>query len=337
MKNRVLLFFLLFMAGSIFVSCSSKEQKKIGLLIHSTENVRWQSDIQNLQKRAKEKNVQILIKDAENDENLQLRQAFELIEEGVQVMIVIPANQNTAAGIVRAAAENRIPVISYDRLIRNADLACLLSFDYVSVGKQMAETVLQKMPKGNVVLLWGDADDANARFIQQGFEETISPYKKDGSVNILYSQYIEDYSLTMTQNVMQKVVEFSNQPIDAVICGSAAIAETVADFFNKIEYDRNVLIAGQDLTAETRDLIMSGELYMTVYKSLEDLAFSAIDLACEMKRNGTFKKRKIDRYVNNGRSDIPAILLSPSSVTKQNLMDFVSEAEVITDNDLVSN
>jgi D-xylose transport system substrate-binding protein len=89
---------------------------KIGFLIHSLANSRWQGDLKYLKEKAGANGVEIIVKEANNDEDIQLKQAEELIKDGIDVLIVVAANQNTAAAIVREANDNGVPVISYDRL-----------------------------------------------------------------------------------------------------------------------------------------------------------------------------------------------------------------------------
>jgi D-xylose transport system substrate-binding protein len=315
---------IILLALVVLTSCSNNSRVKVGFLIHSTANSRWQTDIVFLKEKAAEMNAEFVIKVANDDEFVQLKQAQELVEEGIDVMIVVPVNQNTAAGIVRVGLENEVPVISYDRLIRNAEISCLLSFDYVQVGKQMVEYAHAQVPTGNYLLLWGDANDANARFIRQGIEETIKPFVSNGSANILYSQHVEDYSTAGTQNALQKVYDFTSAPIDVILCGSGAMAEAVINLLEKLEYPRKVVVTGQDLTLATSKLIYQGRQDMSVNKSVKELAYKAIEVAVDLAHSGKIDKKDINKLVNNGRGEVPAILLTPISVTKQNLREAVT-------------
>lgn len=315
---------IILLALVVLTSCSNSSKVKVGFLIHSTANTRWQTDIVFLKEKAAEMNAEFIIKVANDDEFIQLKQAEELVSEGVDVMIVVPANQNTAAGIVRVGLENNIPVISYDRLIRNAEISCLLSFDYVKVGNQMVDYALSQAPRGNYLLLWGDANDANARFIRQGIEETLKPHVANGSVNILYSQHVEDYSTAGTKNALQKVYDFTSMPIDAILCGSGAMAEAVINLLEEIKYPRKVVVTGQDLTLATSKLIYQGRQDMSVNKSVKELAYKAIEVAVDLAHSGKIDKKEINKLVNNGRGEVPAILLPPIPVTKQNLREAVT-------------
>jgi D-xylose transport system substrate-binding protein len=102
------------------------------------------------------------------------------------------------------------------------------------------------------------------------------------------------------------------------------MAESVVDFFGKEGYPTHVIVTGQDLTAKSRLLIKEGKLDMTVHKSVKDLAYNAIDVALDLAKDGRLKKGRDYKYVNNGRKDIPSILLPAETVSVQNIDDFVN-------------
>jgi D-xylose transport system substrate-binding protein len=317
----LILIIFLFMAA-----CQKSESDvSIGFLIHSLASSRWQTDTRLIQQFAKEKGVQVIVKNAEGDENVQLGQAKELIEEGVDIIIVVAANQNTAAGIIRTAHERNVPVIAYDRMIRNSDVDYLVSFQYEKVGQLMIEYAIKNKPSGNYVMLWGDASDGNALFVQAAQVLAIEPYLKNGQVHLVYKTFIEGWAKENSLFMMKRVLEFSGKKIDAVICSNDPIAAGASEALANYGYNTSeVLITGQDATIEGCKNIINGKQTMTIYKSLNGIASQAVDLAIDVAT----KKHKIkpSSQVFNGRRNVPAILLSPTAVDKSNI-----ESTVIAD------
>lgn len=70
-----------------------------------------------------------------------------MISEGVDVLVVVPADADAAAEIVKKAHSAGVKVISYDRLIRNADVDYYVSFDNEKVGELQAEAIVKKRRK----------------------------------------------------------------------------------------------------------------------------------------------------------------------------------------------
>ena len=131
---------------------------RIALLLDSLKEERWHRDQDLFVERAKELGAEVSVKAANGDAALQEQQAKDVLAEGAKALVVVPVDTEKAAAIVALAAEKKVPVISYDRLIRNADIALYVSFDNVKVGRMQAEYLLNKAPKGNYILIGGIAD-----------------------------------------------------------------------------------------------------------------------------------------------------------------------------------
>jgi D-xylose transport system substrate-binding protein len=315
MKLKV--YFFVLMVAMLFSSCQKTKNIEIGFLIHSSSNSRWQMDIQYLKERAKEIGATLIIRDAQSDENVQLKQASELLDMGVDVLIVVAANQNTAGGIVRAAHEKGVKVISYDRLIKNADLDYLISFEYEKVGELMVKYVTDRLPVGNCVVLWGDANDANAQFIKKGQDVAFNKFNNKQQLNIIYKTYIEDWDKSTAKNEMDKVLDLSNQKIDAIIASNIPLAMGACSSLKEHGYEPGkVIVTGMDATSDFVESMKLGGMTMTVLKPIKELATGAIDLAVDVVKNS--HENRCKTTVNNGRKDVPAILFSPVVIDKSN-------------------
>ncbi|MGF7140078.1 sugar ABC transporter substrate-binding protein [Roseimarinus sediminis] len=301
------------------LSCSgplgNSKDVKIGFLIHSTTSSRWQMDIAYVKERAEQIGATIVLKDAEGDENMQLKQASELLLEGVDALIVVAANQNTAAGIVREAHTYDVPVIAYDRLIKNSDLDYLVSFEYEKVGRLMVEYVEKHAPNGNCIILWGDASDANAVFVKNGHEKTIE--SSDVSMNYVYRTYVEGWTYTNAKHQMDKILDFYPEKIDAVIACNDPLGLGAYDALIEHGYQPGeVIITGQDATLEFMHSMLNDGMTMSVSKPIKDLAYGAVDLVVGLVSTGEAKG--FDKSVNNGRKDVPARLFEPLVVDRSN-------------------
>lgn len=291
---------------------------KIGFLIHSTKSSRWIMDINYIKERADEIGITILLKDASGDENLQLKQATELLETGVDALIVVAANQNTAAGIVREAHNYKVPVIGYDRLIKNADLDYLVSFEYDKVGAEMANYALAKVPIGNYVIVYGDASDANAIFVKNGIEKIINPLTESGKINVVYKSFVEGWSETNAKHMMDGVLDFTDKKIDAVIACNDPMAVGTVNSLREHGYNTSdLVITGQDATLQFVQSMLDGGMTMSVSKPIKELAYGAVDIVVELLETG--KAAGFDKSVFNGRKDVPAKLYPPLVVDETNL------------------
>ncbi|TRY23641.1 substrate-binding domain-containing protein, partial [Geobacillus sp. LEMMJ02] len=130
---------------------------------------------------------------ANGDDAAQLSQAEQLISEGVDVLVVVPHNAEASAAIVEKAHKEGIPVISYDRLIKNAEVDYYVSFDNVRVGEMQAQAIVEKAPKGNYVYIGGADTDNNAHLFRQGAMNVLKPLEEKGDIKIVYDQFSKDW------------------------------------------------------------------------------------------------------------------------------------------------
>lgn len=337
MRQKTGIIFILI--AIIFSGCSNlktQEDVKIGFLMHATTSSRWQMDIAYVYERAEQIGATVILKDAQGDENLQLKQASELIDEGVDAIIVVAANQNTAAGIVREAHKANVPVIAYDRLIKNSDLDYIVSFEYEKVGELMVEYVTQKMNKSNCVFLWGDATDANAVFIKNGHEKAIEKINNDKHINFVYKTYVEAWKYENAFFIMDQILDFYPEKVDAVIACNDPLGIGAADALLKHGYKPGeVIITGQDATLDFVHSMLNGGMTMSVYKPIKDLAYGAVDLVVDLVKTG--KAEGFDQRVNNGRKDVPAKLFSPYTVDRSNLDSVLIDPGVFTREQVYAN
>src|ERR1044072_2209407 len=140
----------------------------IGFSMDTLKEERWQRDKDLVEKRAKELGMQVLVQVANGDDNLQVKQAENLLTQGVDVLIVAPHNGEIAASIVEAAHRQGVPVISYDRLIKNSDVDLYISHQVVKMGEMQAQYLLDHVSKrpANFVIVGGSPTDNNALLLR---------------------------------------------------------------------------------------------------------------------------------------------------------------------------
>ena len=127
------------MLAALLVACGQSSNRalqqqldsrpKIGLLMDTLQEERWQRDRDLFLERAKQLGADVLVESAERDDAKQLQQAESLLERGVQALVVVPHSAEAAGQIVEAAKKRSVPVISYDRLILKADVDLYISYD----------------------------------------------------------------------------------------------------------------------------------------------------------------------------------------------------------------
>ncbi len=297
--------------------CTTNKPAKIGFLIHSLENERWENDMNYFKNKVEELHGSVLVEVADNDSEKQLKQAKKLIMEGVDVLVVIPVDQFAAADIVQIANAKNIKVISYDRLIKNCKIDYYVSTDNVEIGELQAKYLTAIKPKGKYALIGGSVNDNNSKFLYLGQMNILAPLVEKGDVDIVYNELTKDWKEQEGYDHAKKMLGKTKGNIDAIIAGNDAIASGVMRALAETGKMGKVLLAGMDADLYNLQEIVKGNQTCTIYKPYEKLASTAAMLAiklanCEECEN-TFET------VSNGEMLVPSVLHEAMVVNKENL------------------
>jgi D-xylose transport system substrate-binding protein len=289
---------------------------KIGLLLDSLKEERWKRDRDLFVERAKELGAQVVVREANGDPALQEKQARELLADNAKVLVVVPADTEKAAAIVTAAAERKVPVISYDRLIRNADVTLYVSFDNVKVGRMQAEYLLNQAPKGNYILIGGSPTDNNAKLLRQGQMEMLKPAIAAGSVKIVDDPWADGWAAEKAKEETAAALKKAHNNVVAVVASNDSTASGVVEALTDAKLAGKVYVSGQDAELAAMQRIVDGTQAMTVYKPIRPLARMAAGAAVNMAKGQTEDGLV---SIDNGKKEVPARLLEPISVDKESM------------------
>lgn len=314
------LYVIIVSLGFMLTSCSSNKVK-IGLML-PVENERWIKDRDIILAKAKLLDVEVIVTNANLSASLEIEQTQQLIDQGVDVLLVIAVNKNTGAAIVRIAHENNVKVIAYDRFIQNCDLDYFVSFDNVKVGTLMAQYATKYVPEGKYYLLGGDKSDQNAVWMKQGWAGIIDPYIKSGKIKVVYDTYIEDWARDNAYHAIDQYLELSSNDVpDVILSAYDGLSYGAIDALNANNALKYPLITGQDAELKACQNIVNGTQAMTIYKPLKILADRAVELAIQCAKNQDIKLT--DNTLYNGQKDVPSFLIDPISLDKTNMKSTV--------------
>jgi D-xylose transport system substrate-binding protein len=298
------------------------ETVKIGFSMDTLKEERWQRDKDLVEKHAKEVGAELNVQVANGSDSEQIKQAENMLTQGVDVLIVAPHNGEVAATIVEAAHRQGVPVIAYDRLIKNSDVDLYISHQVVKMGEMQAKYLLDHVGKkpANFVIVGGSPTDNNALLLHQGQMNILKPAIDRGDVKLVTDQYAKEWQASAALNIVENALTQSKNQVDAVVCSNDGTARGAIQALKAQNLAGKVLVSGQDADLASIKLIAAGEQTMTIYKSIQPLAYGAVDAALKMARG---EQVATTDTIDNGFKKVPAILLEPVAVDRANLLDTV--------------
>jgi len=299
---------------------TSTRTLKIGFLMDSLKVERWQTDLDKFQKRAAELGADVLVETAEGDDELQLRQARKLLDSGVKALVLVPHDADKAVRIVKAAKAKQVPLLCYERLVRDPDVTFFIGVDASAVGYLQAFALSQRAPKGNYVLIGGSPSDTNAKILHEAQMGVLKPLVDRGDIKIVSDTWTKDWDPSEAYAHMSAAIESSKGDIAAVVASNDGTAGGAIQALVDHKLAGKVLVSGQDADLAAVIRILDGTQAMTVYKPLGSQATLAAEAALASARGETVKTTAA---ISIGNKSIPATLLHPVAVTKSNVKQTV--------------
>src|SRR6266852_3756996 len=293
---------------------------KIGFLMDSLKIERWQTDLDKFQKRAKELGAEVLVETAEGDDELQLQQARKLLDSGVKALVLVPHDAEKAVRIVNAAKAKQVPLLCYERLVRNPDVTFFIGVDASAVGYLQAFSLSQKAPKGNYVLIGGSPSDNNAKILHDAQMRVLKPRVDRGDIKIVSDTWTKDWDPSEAYAHMSAAIESTKGDIAAVVASNDGTAGGAIQALEDHKLAGKVLVSGQDADLAAIIRILEGTQTMTVYKPLGSQATLAAEAAVSLARGESVKTAST---IANGYKNVPAIFVAPIVVTKGNVKETV--------------
>lgn len=305
---------------------------KIGLSLPTQREERWVKDKETMEAAATEAGVDLAIQIADNDAAKQQSQAENLLAQGIEVLILAPHDGKAAANIVTKAHDAGIKVLSYDRLVLDSDVDYYLSFDNEKVGEIQGEWFVSKVDKGNIIVLAGDPGDNNATLFKKGAMSKIQPKVDSGDYKVVMDQACKDWkaeeALKLTENALTKI----NNDIAGVLAPNDGTAGGVIQALAAQKLDGKIPVTGMDAELAAAKRIAAGTQGMTIFKDTRELGKAAIKAAISVAKGETIETN--GKVVNNGKIDVPSILLTPVAVDKDNIQKVLVDSGYLKAEDL---
>ena len=325
---------------------------KIGLSMPTQSLERWNRDGAYLEEQFQNAGYDTILTYSDNDSGKQGNDIQNMLADGADLLVIAAIDGEALNTALDEAAEAGVPVIAYDRLIKNDAVSYYVSFDNYTVGTLQGQFVIDQLDLDNTDKTYnmeftaGDPADNNAGYFFNGAFDTLKPYIDSGKLNVVSGQkdfntvateqWNTDIALERAQNILGSYYADGTQ-LDVWLCSNDSTALGVAQ---GIESDykgsNDIIITGQDGDEANLKNIVDGKQTMTVYKNVSNECIATLDLVNGILDKATIDQDFIDKagwefdcvfdntsYQTSEGNNCDSLLLVPSVITKDNLQELV--------------
>jgi D-xylose transport system substrate-binding protein len=292
---------------------------KVGVILPDTKSsVRWETkDRPALEAAFKKAGVDYTIQNAEGSADTMATIADGMIADGVTVLAIVNLDSDSGASIQQKAAAQGVKTIDYDRLTLGGSADVYVSFDNTKVGQLQGQGLVDCLGgrPANVVFLNGSPTDNNATLFSSGAHSVVDATP---SVKIVGEQAVPDWDNDKAVTIFEQLYTAADGRVDGVYAANDGLAGSVISILEKNKRAGQVPVTGQDATVEGLQNVLAGTQCMTVYKSANEEANALADVAIALAGGQQPKTTSTSRDDTGGR-DVPSVLLTPKSITKDDL------------------
>lgn len=314
----------------------------IGVALPAGTSPRWAVDGTLLKAALEQREYSVDLQFAENDVARQTAQIESMLSSNLKALVIAPVDGGQLSPVLQKAADAKVKVVSYDRLIRDSwNVDFYVTFDGFRVGALQADSLLkglgypEKQGPWNIELFAGSPDHLDAARIYEGAMSVLQPLLEKGVLVVKSGQVaFADVATLRWEGVVAQmrlenilVWKFSDgSRIDALLAPSDHLARAVIGTLRSVGYGTPELpwpiVTGFGAETASVRAIIAGEQYSTIFKDPRELARGTADLLDAMMSEQSPPGLDMQTY-HNGLKVVPAMLLAPVIVDRSNYMQML--------------
>ena len=291
-------------------STSDEEKKVIGVTLNHTQDV-FMKNLESGVLAAAEEHPEVEVKCVEcgQDPSVQLSQVEQFIAEGVDVIVLNPANQESSAEAVLAAVEAGVPIMTVNTTTtEEAQKECLtyVGSDAKESGRIQGEYVAEKIlgGKGGKVAYMNATMGHQAQIDRR--EGTMEVWENHPDIEIVLEgsgEWTTEAAMALTENWLNSGEEF-----DVIVCQGADMAYGALLALEDAGKAGEIAVSGIDITEDTAEALRDGTIANLVFQDAIGQGRGGVEAAIDFLNGKT-----LESYI-----DIPYELVIVDNVDDYN-------------------
>lgn len=242
-----------------------------------------------MEARAKEKNVELIVNDAQRTADRQVQQVETFISQKVDAIILNPCEVEASSPAIEKAKAAGIPVINV-----NSETAAAPDGFVGSRDEEAGEIAMEQIArllngKGNVVMIEGYMGQAAQIKRSVGAKTVLDKYP---GIKIL-AQQTADWDRAKGMSLMENWIQSYGDKINAVFAHNDEMGMGALQALEQSKLKNKVKVVSIDAIADALQAVKDGRLDATVYQDAKGQGAGAIDMAIQLIKKEPVEKKDI--------------------------------------------
>lgn len=230
----------------------------------------------------------MITKDPGTDAALQETQILEMIDEGIDAILLTPVNWEEITTSLKALKDAGVMILNVDTQVKDMDYVdAYIGSDNYTAGQLCGEDLIEKRPEGGKVAILECPTQNSINERVTGFEETIA--KAENGFEVVAREDTEGQFEKALESAEQILAEHPD--LTAIMCGNDQIAVGAKTAVNLAEMEQ-VIIYGVDGSPDIKKELKKpgNQIAGTAAQSPINMGKSAAELVMKMLRGEPYEK-----------------------------------------------
>ncbi len=321
----------------------------VGVAMPTKDLQRWNQDGSNMKAELEAAGYTVDLQYASNDNATMVSQIETMIANECKVLVIASIDGDALGTVLAQAKEKNIPVIAYDRLLKNSDaVTYYATFDNYMVGQKQGEYIKEALDLDNaegacnLEIFTGDPGDNNATFFYGGAMDVLNPYIDSGKLVIQSGQ--KEFAEVATANWATETAQSRMDAIlasyyadgttlDVVLCSNDSTALGVTNALDAAYTGEWPIITGQDCDIANVKNMIAGKQSMSIFKDTRTLASQVVKMVDSIMKGEEAEVNDTETY-DNGVIVVPSYLCEPVFADANNYKELLIDSGYYTEDDL---
>ena len=244
----------------------------------------------DLEEYLKDMGYSVTIMDGKNDQNTQTEQINTFLQQGVDVLVIIPVQTTSAQTIVDTVSPSGTPIVFINRepdksvLDSYAGKCCYVGADARQSGTYQGQLILETETQGDIngdgkityIMCKGDPENIDAQYRTEYSIKALTDAGKE--VECLY-EYLDNWDQTTAQQDVANALSQYGDKIEVVFCNNDAMALGALQSIQQAgrTVGKDIYLVGVDALAEAVQDVLDGNMTGTVLNDDVGQATAAAD------------------------------------------------------------
>ena len=293
---------------------------KIAVIPKGTTHEFWKAVHAGAEKAGKEANVEVIWKGPlkEDDLKAQIDVVQSFTAQGVNGIVLAPLSDKALVGSVKAAVDQKIPVVVFDSDLQGSDHASVVATDNRAAGRLAGEQMIKLLGgKGKVVVLRYQEGSASTTNREEGFLEAV---KKAPDIQVVsdnqYGGATTESALAKSESLLS-AQNAASGGVNGIFAPNESTTFGMLLALQKMGLTGKMKFFGFDSSEKLLDGLKKGEIDGLVLQDPFKIGYLAVKTMAAVLRKETVEKRvdtgaKLVTKENLETPEIKALLSPPT-------------------------